>query len=39
MTQADTTEFADFYAVNFPRIAAQLYAYLGDHAEAQDVGR
>ncbi len=37
MTQADTTEFADFYAVNFPRIAAQLYAYLGDHAEAQDV--
>ncbi|WP_117209775.1 sigma-70 family RNA polymerase sigma factor [Allorhizocola rhizosphaerae] len=33
----DTAEFAEFYTANFHRIAAQLYAYLGDHAEAQDL--
>lgn len=29
--------FDDFYAVNFKRLAVQLYAYLGDLGEAQDV--
>ena len=29
-------DFADLYRGHFGRLAAQLYAYLGDHAEAQD---
>ncbi len=32
-----TREFSEFYAANFDRVAAQLYAYLGDQAEAQDL--
>jgi len=34
---AQAAEFAEFYAATFHRVAAQLYAYLGDHAEAQDL--
>ncbi len=30
-------DFDDFYASAFPSLRAQLYAYLGDRAEAQDV--
>lgn len=30
-------DFTDFYQAHFHRIAVQLYAYLGDHAEAQDL--
>ncbi len=30
-------DFADFYQSHFHRLAVQLYAYLGDHAEAQDL--
>jgi RNA polymerase sigma-70 factor (ECF subfamily) len=30
-------DFTGFYAAHFHRIAVQLYAYLGDHAEAQDL--
>ncbi|MFB9187055.1 RNA polymerase sigma factor [Dactylosporangium sucinum] len=30
-------DFAAFYAAHFQRLAVQLYAYLGDHAEAQDL--
>ncbi|ARP71062.1 SigE family RNA polymerase sigma factor [Streptomyces pluripotens] len=30
-------EFDDFYAAAFPRLVGQLYAFTGDHAEAQDV--
>ncbi|GAB7042880.1 MULTISPECIES: RNA polymerase sigma factor [Catenuloplanes] len=30
-------EFADLYRGHFHRLAVQLYAYLGDHAEAQDL--
>jgi RNA polymerase sigma-70 factor (ECF subfamily) len=41
MTQTPTTtvtdDFSEFYSANFRRVATQLYAYLGDHAEAQDV--
>jgi RNA polymerase sigma-70 factor (ECF subfamily) len=29
--------FASFYGAHFQRLAVQLYAYLGDHAEAQDL--
>ncbi|MDI1464193.1 sigma-70 family RNA polymerase sigma factor [Catellatospora sp. KI3] len=29
--------FADLYRSHFQRLATQLYAYLGDHAEAQDL--
>ncbi|HEX6685076.1 MAG TPA: SigE family RNA polymerase sigma factor [Candidatus Limnocylindrales bacterium] len=32
-----TKEFAEFYAASYSRIAGQLYAYLGDLSEAQDV--
>jgi len=34
---APPIEFTEFYAAHFQRIALQLYAYLGDHAEAQDL--
>ena len=34
---AAAVDFTDFYQAHFHRIATQLYAYLGDHAEAQDV--
>ncbi|TDB79327.1 SigE family RNA polymerase sigma factor [Micromonospora sp. KC721] len=34
---ASAGEFTDFYQAHFHRIAVQLYAYLGDHAEAQDL--
>ena len=37
MTQVVASEFAEFYTTHFARIAGQLAAYLGDHAEAQDV--
>ncbi|HEX6684639.1 MAG TPA: sigma-70 family RNA polymerase sigma factor [Candidatus Limnocylindrales bacterium] len=37
VTRAGTAEFTEFYAATFHRVAAQLYAYLGDHAEAQDL--
>ncbi|MFI6263159.1 SigE family RNA polymerase sigma factor [Micromonospora sp. NPDC051006] len=30
-------EFTSFYEAHFHRLAVQLYAYLGDHAEAQDL--
>src|ERR671939_1046069 len=30
-------DFADLYRTHFNRVAVQLYAYLGDHAEAQDL--
>jgi RNA polymerase sigma-70 factor (ECF subfamily) len=39
MPGADPGGFADFYASQFPRIATQIYAYLGDHAEAQDIAQ
>ncbi|MBQ1023131.1 SigE family RNA polymerase sigma factor [Micromonospora sp. C95] len=29
--------FSEFYQAHFQRVAVQLYAYLGDHAEAQDL--
>ncbi|MFI5910712.1 RNA polymerase sigma factor [Dactylosporangium sp. NPDC051541] len=31
--------FTEFYGAHFQRIAVQLYAYLGDHAEAQDLAQ
>lgn len=34
---AAPVDFTDFYQAQFHRIAVQLYAYLGDHAEAQDL--
>ena len=37
MPDADPKGFAEFYAVQFGRIATQIYAYVGDHAEAQDL--
>ncbi|GAB3854041.1 SigE family RNA polymerase sigma factor [Micromonospora andamanensis] len=30
-------DFSEFYQAHFQRVAVQLYAYLGDHAEAQDL--
>ncbi|QLQ38608.1 SigE family RNA polymerase sigma factor [Micromonospora robiginosa] len=30
-------DFTEFYRAHFHRIAVQLYAYLGDHGEAQDL--
>ncbi len=30
-------DFTEFYQAHFHRLAVQLYAYLGDHAEAQDL--
>lgn len=39
MTQGDLAEFTEFYSANFHRIAGQLYAYLGDQAEAQDIAQ
>jgi RNA polymerase sigma-70 factor (ECF subfamily) len=32
-----TDGFAEFYSANFQRVAAQLYAYVGSHSEAQDL--
>jgi RNA polymerase sigma-70 factor, ECF subfamily len=37
MPHPDPGGFTEFYQVNFHRIATQLYAYLGDHSEAQDL--
>lgn len=34
---APPVDFTDFYQAHFHRLAVQLYAYLGDHAEAQDL--
>ncbi|WP_155369303.1 SigE family RNA polymerase sigma factor [Catellatospora vulcania] len=31
--------FTELYATHFQRLATQLYAYLGDHAEAQDLAQ
>jgi RNA polymerase sigma-70 factor (ECF subfamily) len=39
MPDDDPEGFAQFYAVRFSRIATQIYAYLGDHAEAQDIAQ
>ncbi|MEU9827777.1 RNA polymerase sigma factor [Micromonospora chersina] len=36
---AGVGDFTDFYQAHFQRIAVQLYAYLGDHAEAQDLAQ
>jgi len=36
-TAAAPDDFAELYGSQFSRVAVQLYAYLGDHAEAQDV--
>ncbi|GGX73935.1 SigE family RNA polymerase sigma factor [Streptomyces minutiscleroticus] len=33
----DEEEFDAFYAAAFPRLTGQLYAFTGDHGEAQDV--
>lgn len=35
--RAPPEDFAELYRTQFARVAVQLYAYLGDHAEAQDV--
>jgi RNA polymerase sigma-70 factor (ECF subfamily) len=32
----DREEFTSFYAASFPRLVGQLYAMIGDQAEAQD---
>jgi RNA polymerase sigma-70 factor (ECF subfamily) len=37
MPPPDPGGFAEFYQANFNRIATQIYAYLGDHEEAQDL--
>ena len=37
MESESETEFAAFYAANFPSLCKQLYAYIGDRGEAQDV--
>src|SRR6185369_16879911 len=37
MSMPEPPPFAEFYGAHFQRIAVQLYAYLGDHAEAQDL--
>lgn len=37
MADPPPEEFAELYRGHFHRLAVQLYAYLGDHAEAQDV--
>ncbi|MFC5007948.1 RNA polymerase sigma factor [Dactylosporangium cerinum] len=34
---APPDDFAELYRTRFARVAVQLYAYLGDHAEAQDL--
>lgn len=41
MTAVDdrAPDFAGFYAASYPRLAAQLYAYLGDATEAEDVAQ
>jgi RNA polymerase sigma-70 factor, ECF subfamily len=39
MPDADPEGFAQFYAAQFRRIATQIYAYMGDHAEAQDLAQ
>ncbi|SCL60125.1 RNA polymerase sigma-70 factor, ECF subfamily [Micromonospora citrea] len=36
-TTGPAVDFTDFYQAHFHRLAVQLYAYLGDHAEAQDL--
>lgn len=35
--EAQRVEFAELYSTHYHRIAGQLYGYLGDHAEAQDL--
>ncbi|GAB7052962.1 RNA polymerase sigma factor [Catenuloplanes indicus] len=37
MADPPPEEFAELYRGHFHRLAVQLYAYLGDHAEAQDL--
>ncbi len=39
MPGADPGGFEEFYASQFARIATQIFAYLGDHAEAQDIAQ
>jgi RNA polymerase sigma-70 factor (ECF subfamily) len=36
-TTYDQGDFDDFYAAKFDVLRSQLYAYLGDRAEAQDL--
>lgn len=38
-SNAPPDEFASLYHGHFNRIAVQLYAYLGDHSEAQDLAQ
>jgi RNA polymerase sigma-70 factor (ECF subfamily) len=38
-TRSQAKDFADFYAIHFHPVARQLYAYLGDRAEAQDAAQ
>ena len=33
----DRLDFADFYAATFGRLTVQIHAFVGDHAEAQDL--
>jgi len=39
MTSVAAGDFAEFYAVHFHEVARQLYVYLDDHAEAQDIAQ
>jgi len=36
---APPSDFAGYYATGYPRLAAQLYAYLGDATEAEDLAQ
>jgi RNA polymerase sigma-70 factor, ECF subfamily len=36
---APPSDFAGYYATRYPRLAAQLYAYLGDATEAEDLAQ
>jgi RNA polymerase sigma-70 factor (ECF subfamily) len=37
--RAPPDDFVQLYRAQFTRVAVQLYAYLGDHAEAQDLAQ
>jgi RNA polymerase sigma-70 factor (ECF subfamily) len=39
MTTVLAGDFAEFYGAHFHEAARQLYAYLDDHAEAQDIAQ
>jgi RNA polymerase sigma-70 factor, ECF subfamily len=38
-SRVTTTDFADFYAATFAPLTAQMHAFIGDHAEAQDLAQ